>query len=82
MSEEEKKEVLGQEKDLNPDELDEVAGGEACGCFMGGGGTASGTSLTCVCVMGGGGEYNEEGEKWNGKKCRCACPIAGVGQDF
>ena len=81
MSEEQKKEVLDQEKNLNVDELDAVAGGDTCACFLGGGGHPSENSLACACVGGGGGEYNEKGEQENGKKCRCACPVAGLGVD-
>ena len=40
MSDMEKKEILGQEKDLETDELDKVAGGDLCYCVMGGGGKA------------------------------------------
>ncbi len=79
MSEEEKKEVLDQEKDLNADELDAVAGGAQCDCVYGGGGPSGYGEKTCACVMGGGGEYTEEGAKEKGIKCRCACVLYGHG---
>ncbi len=81
MSEEEKKEVLGQEKDLNPDELDAVAGGKFCYCAFGGGGEADPVCAeeTCACVMGGGGEYSDVVEELEGKKTRCACVGFGYG---
>ena len=79
MSEEEKKEVLDQEKDLNADELDEAAGGLWCSCSIGGGGKGDYAEKTCACVMGGGGEYTEYGEWLFGKKTRCACVGYGYG---
>ena len=81
MSEEEKKEVLDQEKDLNADELDEVAGGKWCSCVWGGGGTGNDGSgeKTCACVMGGGGEYSDVSREIDGKKTRCACVGFGYG---
>ncbi len=83
MSEEKKKEILEQEKDLGADELDAVAGGKACACVMGGGGEANadGKEKACACVLGGGGEYTDEGafEKW-GNKCRCVCAAIGMGE--
>ena len=82
MSDTEKKEILEQEKDLNADELDAVAGGDTCACFLGGGGNPSENSLTCACVGGGGGEYNEKGEQENGRKCRCYCVAIGAGDDL
>ncbi len=78
MAEEEKKEVLGQEKDMDANELDAVAGGGSCGCVLGGGGAADEWSKACVCVAGGGGEYTDEGASYWGK-CRCACPLVGGG---
>ncbi len=61
------------EGEFTDDELDAVAGGAECGCFMGGGGSATGRyEKTCVCVMGGG------GEKTDGE-CRCVCAPLGYG---
>ena len=80
MSDMEKKDILGQEKDLEADELNEVAGGD-CGCLLGGGGASNSWSKTCVCVIGGGGEYNDRGEDIYGRKCRCACASVGAGVD-
>ena len=58
--------------ELTDDELDAVAGGDACTCPIAGGGEASKTDKTCACVLGGGGEYTNGG-------CRCACVLAGGG---
>ena len=81
MSDAEKKEILEQEKDLEADELDEVAGGSWCHCTIGGGGTGDADvgEKTCACVMGGGGEYTDEGAAVYGKRCRCACVAIGSG---
>lgn len=83
MSDTEKKEILGQEKDLGADELNEVAGGDPCVCILGGGGEASSTygSKTCACVFGGGGEHTDEAAAGLGKKCRCTCVAGGFGDD-
>ena len=81
MSDAEKKEILGQEKDLEMDELDTVAGGKECTCVLGGGGKASRGDKTCACVMGGGGEYTDQVASLTGKKCRCVCAVGGSGKE-
>ena len=73
MSDTEKKEILEQEKDLETDELDAVAGGKACACIVGGGGEADAGETTCGCVVGGVGGYKEKNDP------RCLCPIVGGG---
>ena len=50
MSEEKKKEILEQEKDLGADELNAVAGGDPCVCIVGGGGEASSYHRACSCA--------------------------------
>ena len=79
MSDMEKKEILGQEKNLEKDEMDAVAGGKTCYCGFGGGGEADAGGKTCACVMGGGGEYNDETATHHGSKVRCICVVAGGG---
>lgn len=64
-----------QSAELSDDELDAVAGGGKCACFLGGGGDAHGDQLPCVCVAGGGGEIRVDGKK----EARCACVVGGVG---
>lgn len=58
--------------ELADDELDAVAGGDACTCPIGGGGASSKSDNTCACVLGGGGEYTDG-------SCRCACVLVGGG---
>ncbi len=59
--------------ELSDDELDTVAGGNACCCVIGGTGYKTLINeKTCVCVAGGGGEY-EDGD------CRCWCVGTGFG---
>ncbi len=72
------------------EELEAIAGGDACICAVGGGGSSDGVEYspdgeesfkehTCACVLGGGGEWtNPDGEK----ECRCACVVGGVGGDI
>ncbi len=62
--------------ELSDDELDAVAGGADCGCFIGGGGEGGGKwdNKVCVCVTGGGGQTSDGG-------CRCACTVAGWGAE-
>lgn len=79
MPDEEKKEILKQEDQLDEDEVKAVTGGDGCFCFGGGGGEADRESKTCVCVAGGGGEYNDKGAADNNIRCRCACPFLGAG---
>ena len=76
MSEEKKDEVLEQEKELDADELDAVAGGGACYCPVVGGGTANASedAKACGCVIGGGGD-------WTFEKGRCVCVAYGQGTD-
>ena len=61
--------------ELSDDELEAVAGGRRCACFLGGGGTADYKEKTCACVAGGGGE-------WEDGRCRCACVVFGSGDGF
>ncbi len=71
-----------EQGELTDNELDAVAGGDLCGCFMGGGGASGGsTEATCACVMGGGGEYAGEIKDKYGS-CRCTCIMAGLGDTF
>lgn len=61
-----------QSAEISDDELNAVAGGDACVCAFGGGGAASKGEKTCVCVGGGGGQFKDG-------TARCACPIGGLG---
>lgn len=61
-----------QGAEISDDELNAVAGGLACYCFMGGGGTPEKDEKTCVCIAGGGGERKDG-------KMRCVCPLCGSG---
>ena len=65
---------FAQTAEISDEELDAVAGGGECGCFLGGGGKGGGQwdAKTCVCVTGGGGQTGDS-------KCRCACTVAGWG---
>lgn len=76
MSEEKKDEVLGQEKDLDMDELDTVAGGKRCECFIGGGGATDSEDKLCACLVGGAGQ-NKHKDK-NGDRCTCATGGYGI----
>ena len=60
------------EDELNEDELDAVAGGGNCYCFMGGGGTKGKNDRACACVFAGAGEQKDLTD-------RCACPVYGYG---
>lgn len=62
--------------EVSDDEMDAVAGGADCGCFVGGGGEGGGQwdNKVCVCVTGGGGETGDGG-------CRCVCTVAGWGAE-
>ena len=75
MSEEKKEEILEQEKELDKDELEAVAGGSACACVVGGYGSADGSGGDCNCAFGGygGRDYYGDGSK------RCVCPMVGGG---
>ncbi len=79
MSEEKKKEVLDQEKELDAEELDAVSGGDKCSCGATGGGDVGILDDPCICVVGGVGAYNDLGELIHGDKCRCACMMGGDG---
>ena len=60
--------------ELTDDEMDAVAGGKACYCAMGGGGTGDGdNNETCACIVSG------VGMAFNGNRCFCA--VGGVGRD-
>ena len=58
--------------ELNDDELDAVAGGDGCGCVIGGGGSANEKDKTCACIVAGAGEHT------NGST-RCGCAFYGSG---
>ena len=80
MSEEKKDEILDQEKALDMNELDAVAGGGMCVCpFVGGGTADSPNEKPCGCVVGGGGEWTQANEF--GNKGRCVCPLVGEGKE-
>ena len=78
--EQEKKEILAQEKELDTSELDEVSGGLKadgnCFCLVGGGGNMdpSHGGKTCACVAGGAGMADDFATY-----ARCVCAIAGEG---
>ena len=76
MSEEKKDEVLEQEKELDMDELDAVAGGYVCACPVAGTGAASAGQDACVCVVGGMGEYDKAHKYYP----RCGCFVGGGGE--
>lgn len=65
--------------ELSDDELESVAGGGNCACFLGGGGTATKErELTCACVGCGGGEFYEYDDPEK-KSARCVCVVYGEG---
>ena len=80
---------IGKEE-IDPEELDAVSGGDACGCFAGGGGGKDPNfegEKTCVCVVAGFG-YTEAYchypsvhadmvPEWE----RCFCAVGGGGKD-
>ena len=77
MSEEKKEEVLGQEQELDLDELDAVAGGGMCVCpFVGGGTADSPNEKPCACVMAGAAQSKVRD---HGDPARCECVLAGYG---
>ena len=78
-SDEEKKEILEREKQLDEDEVEAVTGGGECACFLGGGGPGDELNKTCVCVAGGGGEYSDKAVEHGYSRARCACPAIGGG---
>ncbi|RKI39399.1 Nif11-like leader peptide family natural product precursor [bacterium D16-51] len=59
--------------ELSDDELDAVAGGKVCSCFVGGGGEGGRRDKICACVAFGAGEDNYA------DTLRCFCPLAGSG---
>lgn len=65
--------------EISDDELDAVAGGDACVCVLGGGGSAGYYEKTCACVLGGGGEYGNNSQLKG--YARCYCVAGGVGED-
>ncbi|MBQ8640088.1 MAG: Nif11-like leader peptide family RiPP precursor [Lachnospiraceae bacterium] len=67
--------IVPPEGEISEKELDAVAGGAYCVCFVGGGGEASRGYKVCACVLGGGGE-TEHGD------ARCVCVGAGEGEDY
>ena len=62
--------------ELSDDELDAVAGGDTCGCGVGGGGKGNedAGAKTCGCFMGGAGLNTDN-------SARCVCVVGGVGED-
>lgn len=66
---------FGPTSEVSDDELNTVAGGNACACVLGGGGTGSAGQKTCACVGVGFG-------KTAGGKSRCGCAAAGSGEDI
>ena len=73
MSEEKKEEVLDQEKALDMNELDAVAGGKKCYCAIGGGGEPDSVDKTCACVFAGSGITQNSA-------LRCTCVAYGEGR--
>ena len=59
---------------LTDDELEEVAGGKACYCVVGGGGKKGGCDDVCACVSSG---YGVE----TSGEIRCTCFALGAGLD-
>lgn len=78
MPDDKKQEILEQ-KTLDENEVEAVAGGKWCFCIMGGGGEPDKYGTACACVTGGGGEFNDEGVAEQKKKCRCWCFAYGDG---
>ncbi|MBR1751583.1 MAG: Nif11-like leader peptide family RiPP precursor [Ruminococcus sp.] len=72
------------EGELSDDELDAVAGGDSCVCFIGGGGssdeTVLGTDEKCTCVFAGVGKGVDA--KSPRERRRCICDFAGIGDSF
>ena len=66
------------ERAVNDDELNAVAGGEACACGIYGLGKAGPVDLECQCAIGGGGQYRTN----TGEAVRCICAVAGGGVSF
>ena len=67
------------EGELNADELEAVAGGKACYCVVGGGGTESGVDDTCACAVGGAGFFYGVDRGIDGYWSRCFCFAGGYG---
>ena len=83
--------------ELSEDELEAVAGGKACYCVVGGGGTATSSAYedTCACVIGGAGSGYGYVTKWvtdssvNRERIeertgmsRCVCTVGGYGDSI
>ena len=77
--------------ELTEDELEAVAGGAACYCAIGGGGTAThATEKTCACVVGGVGEgdmieidlENPKRQPTHHHIGRCMCCVGGAGNEL
>lgn len=64
--------------EVSDDELDAVAGGDACSCVVGGGGSPGDYDCTCACVLGGAGDYNYEKSRESGVRCVCAMVGGGM----
>lgn len=67
--------------ELNDDELDAVAGGGYCFCFVGGGGEADQNDSTCACIVGGSGSKLKSTGAFADDAIRCVCVAAGSGQN-
>ena len=65
--------------ELNDDELEAVAGGKACYCVVGGGGTKSGVDDTCACAGAGAGFFYGVDRGIDGYWSRCFCFAGGYG---
>lgn len=55
---------------MRDDALEQITGGGACACAVGGGGTADGKCNACGCVIAGHGTFQDNCQ-------RCACSIGG-----
>ena len=66
--------------EMNDDKLNAVAGGGACYCALGGGGTEDSNDKTCACVAIGAG-YSKRGDFSDPDYERCMCGLAGIGTD-
>lgn len=82
------KEDFTDNREIDDDELDAVAGGMYCFCVLAGGGTGSEnegfTSQTCVCMACGDGEGykpNLQNPQAINKVPRCQCVVGGQGDD-
>lgn len=72
MPDDKKKEILEQDKQLDEDEAEAVAGGGVCGCAVAGGGLKDGDEGPCGCAAWGFGT-DPKGDD------RCFCLFGGGG---